>query len=128
MLSRAAFKLKLVNQTLVGTVDIDGSLLAAGNVKAPLTTALTILEARHAGNQPGIPLPLLQEGPGHSATQWTRSVCGVARDCVWPVDRRRPRVFILPVPLASTSLLTLELRQSRERSRRAGRRYQPHVR
>ena len=27
VLSRAAFKLKLVNQTLVGTVEIDGSLL-----------------------------------------------------------------------------------------------------
>src|SRR6185436_803998 len=40
VLSRAAFKLKLVDQTLVGTVEIDGSLLEKGNVKAPLTTGL----------------------------------------------------------------------------------------
>src|SRR5690349_11116403 len=31
VLSRAAFKLKLVDQTLVGTVEIDGSLLENGN-------------------------------------------------------------------------------------------------
>src|SRR5918996_4012692 len=43
VLTRASFKLKLVNQTLVGTVEIDGSLLQEGNVKAPLTTGLTIL-------------------------------------------------------------------------------------
>src|SRR6185503_8371020 len=63
VLTRAAFKLKLVNQTLVGTVEIDGSLLQNGNVKAPLTTGLTILEAKQAGNS----LPLLQEGPAHAA-------------------------------------------------------------
>ena len=39
VLSRAVFKLKLENQTLVGTVEIDGALLAKGPVKAPLTTA-----------------------------------------------------------------------------------------
>src|SRR5690348_6286373 len=43
VLSRAAFKLKLVDQKLVGSVDIDGSLLEKGNIKAPLTTGLTIL-------------------------------------------------------------------------------------
>jgi P pilus assembly chaperone PapD len=46
VLSRAVFKLRVENQTLVGTVDIDGSLLAKGSVKTPLTTALTILEAK----------------------------------------------------------------------------------
>ena len=55
VLSRAVFKLRVENQTLVGTVDIDGSLLAKGSVKTPLTTALTILEAKQSGN----PLPLL---------------------------------------------------------------------
>src|SRR5688572_3235872 len=49
VLTRASFKLKLVNQTLVGTVEMDGSLLQEGNVKAPLTTGLTILEARRSG-------------------------------------------------------------------------------
>ena len=64
VLSRAAFKLKLVNQTLVGTVEIDGSLLEDGNVKAPLTTGLMILEAKQTSNPS---LPLLLEGPAHAA-------------------------------------------------------------
>ena len=46
VLSHAVFKLHVENQTLVGTVDIDGSLLEKGAVKTPLTTALTILEAK----------------------------------------------------------------------------------
>jgi hypothetical protein len=106
VLSRAAFKLKLVNQTLVGTVEIDGSLLQNGNVKAPLTTGLTILEAKQAGN----PLPLLQEGPAHAAIlngpgPFAVSL-GIASGLT--IDAGRAS-FILPVPLASTSLLTLEL-------------------
>ena len=62
-LSRAAFKLRVVDQSLLGTVDIDGALLQKGSVKVPLTTGLTILEAKQAGS----PLPLLQEGPTHAA-------------------------------------------------------------
>src|SRR5688572_28018146 len=106
VLSRAAFKLKLVNQTLVGTVEIDGSLLHNGNVKAPLTTGLTILEARQAGN----PLPLLQEGSSHAAIltgpgPFAVSL-GIASGLI--IDAGRAS-FVLPVPLASSSLLTLEL-------------------
>ncbi|HET7113513.1 MAG TPA: carboxypeptidase-like regulatory domain-containing protein [Pyrinomonadaceae bacterium] len=106
VLSRAVFKLKLVNQTLVGTVEIDGSLLQNGNVKAPLTTGLTILEARQAGN----PLPLLQEGPSHAAIlsgpgPFAVSL-GVASGLT--IDAGRAS-FVLPVPLATSSLLTLEL-------------------
>ena len=106
VLSRAAFKLKLVDQTLVGTVEIDGSLLEKGNVKAPLTTGLTILEARQSTN----PLPLLREGPGHAAIlsgpgPFALSL-GIASGLT--IDAGRAS-FVLPVPLASTSLLTLEL-------------------
>src|SRR5215208_3787318 len=57
VLSHAVFKLRVENQTLVGIVSIDGALLEKGSVKTPLTTALTILEAKQATN----PLPLLQE-------------------------------------------------------------------
>jgi len=106
VLSRAAFKLKLIEQTLVGTVTIDGSLLESGSVKAPLTTGLTILEAKQSGN----PLPLLQEGAAHAAIlsgpgPFAVSL-GVASGLT--IDAGRAS-FILPVPLASSSLLTLEL-------------------
>src|SRR4029078_10400108 len=48
VLSHAVFKLRVEKQTLVGTVDIDGALLAQGPVKTPLTTGLTVLEAKQA--------------------------------------------------------------------------------
>ncbi|HEU4710381.1 MAG TPA: carboxypeptidase-like regulatory domain-containing protein [Pyrinomonadaceae bacterium] len=106
VLSRAAFKLKLVDQKLVGSVDIDGSLLEKGNIKAPLTTGLTILDARQAGS----PLPLLLEGPSHAAIlsgpgPFAVSL-GIASNLT--IDAGRAS-FVLPVPLASSSLLTLEL-------------------
>ncbi|HKR14986.1 MAG TPA: carboxypeptidase-like regulatory domain-containing protein [Pyrinomonadaceae bacterium] len=106
VLSRASFKLKLVDQTLVGTVEIDGSLLEKGNVKAPLTTGLTILEARQSTN----PLPLLREGSAHAAIlngpgPFAVSL-GIASGLT--IDAGRAS-FVLPVPLASSSLLSLEL-------------------
>jgi hypothetical protein len=110
VLSRAAFKLKLVNQTLVGTVEIDGSLLQDGNVKAPLTTSLTILEARRSGTAAANPLPLVQEGPAHAAILNGPGPFGVSLGIAsgLTIDAGRAS-FVLPVPLASTSLLTLEL-------------------
>ena len=50
VLQRAVFKLRVENQTLAGTVDIDGALLQSGAVKTPLLTGLTILEATQARN------------------------------------------------------------------------------
>ncbi|HEU4766932.1 MAG TPA: carboxypeptidase-like regulatory domain-containing protein [Pyrinomonadaceae bacterium] len=106
VLSHASFKLRLVDQKLVGTVDIDGSLLQQGNIKAPLTTGLTIIEARQVGS----PLPLLLEGPSHAAIlsgpgPFAVSL-GIASNLT--IDAGRAS-FVLPVPLASSSLLTLEL-------------------
>ena len=110
VLSRAAFKLKLVNQTLVGTVEIDGSLLQDGNVKAPLTSSLTILEARRSGSASANPLPLIQEGSAHAAILNGPGPFGVSLGIAsgLTIDAGRAS-FVLPVPLASTSLLTLEL-------------------
>jgi hypothetical protein len=106
VLSRAVFKLRVENQTLVGTVDIDGSLLAKGPVKTPLTTALTILEAKQSNN----PLPLLQEGPSHAAILNGPGLFAVSLGVAAPLTIEAGRAsFTLPVPLASSSILTLEL-------------------
>src|SRR5215813_276587 len=106
VLSRAVFKLRVENQTLVGTVDIDGSLLAKGSVKTPLTTALTILEAKQSNN----PLPLLQEGPQHAAILNGPGPFAVSLGVAAPLAIEAGRAsFTLPVPLASSSILTLEL-------------------
>jgi len=106
VLSRAVFKLRVENQTLVGTVDIDGSLLAKGSVKTPLTTALTILEAK----QSNLPLPLLQEGSSHAAILNGPGPFAVELGVAAPLTIEAGRAsFTLPVPLASSSILTLEL-------------------
>ncbi len=106
VLSHAVFKLRVENQTLVGTVDIDGSLLAKGSVKTPLTTALTILEAKQSIN----PLPLLREGPHHAAILSGPGPFAVSLGVAAPLTIEAGRAsFTLPVPLASSSTLTLEL-------------------
>src|SRR6185295_10801468 len=63
VLSRAAFKLRVADQSLTGALDIEGSVLEKGSVRVPLVSGLTILEAKQANS----PLPLLQEGRTHSA-------------------------------------------------------------
>lgn len=106
VLSHAVFKLRVENQTLVGTVDIDGSLLAKGAIKTPLTSALTILEAKQANN----PLPLLQEGASHAAILNGPGPFSVSLAVAAPLAIEAGRAsFMLAVPLASSSTLTLEL-------------------
>lgn len=106
VLSHAVFKLRVENQTLVGTVDIDGSLLEKGSVKTPLTTALTILEAKQSGN----PLPLLQEGYSHSAILNGPGPFAVSLSVAAPLAIEAGRAyFLLAVPLASSSKLSIEL-------------------
>ncbi len=75
-------------------------------MKAPLTTGLTILEARQAGN----PLPLLQEGSAHAAILNGPGPFAVSLSIAsaLTIDAGRAS-FVLPVPVASSSLLSLEL-------------------
>jgi carboxypeptidase family protein len=106
VLSHAVFKLRVENQTLVGTVDIDGALLEKGAVKTPLTAGLTILDAKQLGN----PLPLLQEGPFHAAILNGPGPFAVSLGVAAPMMIEAGRAsFILHVPLASSAILKLEL-------------------
>ena len=106
VLSHATFKLRVEKQTLVGTVEIDGSLLQSGAVKTPLTTGLTILEAK----QSGAPLPLFQEGPHHSAILIGPGPFAVSLGVAAPLTIEAGRAsFTLPVPLASSGILNLQL-------------------
>jgi hypothetical protein len=106
VLSHASFKLRVEKQTLVGTVDIDGSLLQVGPVKTPLTSGLTILEAKQANTA----LPLMREGPNHSAILIGPGSFAVSLGVAAPLTIEAGRAsFILPAPLASSGLLSLEL-------------------
>jgi hypothetical protein len=106
VLSHAVFKLRLEQQTLVGTVEIDGALLETGPVKAPLTTGLTVLEAK----QSGAALPLLQEGANHSAILIGPGPFAVSLAVAAPLTIEAGRAaFVLPVPLATSAILSLEI-------------------
>lgn len=106
VLSRAAFKLRVDDQSLTGVVDIDGALLEKGSIKVPLTTGLTILEAKQSNN----PLPLMQEGQTHAAILNGPGPFSVSLNVASALTVEAGRAsFIVPVPAASSSLLTLDL-------------------
>jgi hypothetical protein len=106
VLTRAVFKLRVEKQTLTGTVSIDGTSLNQGPVKAPLTTGLTILQA----DQLGHPLPLLLEGSSHAAILNGPGPFAVSLGVASALSIDAGRAsFLLPVPLAGSSLLSLEL-------------------
>jgi hypothetical protein len=106
VLTRAVFKLRVENQTLLGTVTIDGASLYKGPVKAPLTTGLMVVDATQSGN----PLPLLWESGSHAAILNGPGPFGVSLGVAsaLTIDAGRAS-FTLPVPSAGTSLLSLEL-------------------
>jgi hypothetical protein len=106
VLAHAAFKFRVEDQSLTGVVNIDGALLEKGSIKVPLTTGLTILEARQAKD----PLPLMQEGATHSAVLNGPGPFAVSLNVASALTVEAGRAsFIVPVPAASSSLLTLEL-------------------
>jgi hypothetical protein len=106
VLTRAVFKLRVEDQTLQGTVTIDGATLAKGPVKAPLLTGLTILQAEQSGN----PLPLLLEGSSHAAILNGPGPFAVSLGVATPLTIDAGRAsFTLPASLAGSSLLSLEL-------------------
>jgi hypothetical protein len=106
VLSRAAFKLRVEDQSFIGTVDIDGAVLVKGPVKVPLTSELTILEAKQSNN----PLPLMQEGSTHSAVLNGPGPFSVSLNVASALTVEAGRAsFIVPVPSASSGLLTLDL-------------------
>jgi hypothetical protein len=106
VLSRAAFNLRVEDQSLAGLVDIDGSVLEKGSVKVPLTSRLTVLEAKQSNS----PLPLLQEGPTHFAILNGPGPFAVSLNIASDLTIEAGRAsFTVQVPAASSSLLTLDL-------------------
>jgi hypothetical protein len=106
VLSRAAFKLRVEDQSLLGSVDIDGNVLVKGPVKVPLTNGLTVLEARQSGK----PLPLLQEGTIHATVLNGPGPFSVSLNLAAALTVEAGRAsFVVPVPPASSSVLTLDL-------------------
>jgi hypothetical protein len=81
-------------------------LLETGPVKTPLTTGLTVLDAKQSGTA----LPLLQEGTSHSAILVGPGPFAVSLGVAAPLTIEAGRAsFVLPVPLATSAILSLEI-------------------
>ena len=106
ILSRAAFKLRVSEESVLGTLDIDGDVLRKGQIKVPLITGLTVLDAQ----QQQKPLPLLQDGPSHAAVLGGPGSFSISMSVASPITAEAGRAsFTLPVPAAGSSLLSLDL-------------------
>lgn len=106
ILSRAAFNLRIENESAVGGLDIDGEVLQKGATKVPLVSALTILDARQSQK----PLPLLSEGATHFGIVNGPGPFSVSLNVATAltIDAGRA-VLMLPVPAAGSGLLTLDI-------------------
>ena len=106
VLNHSAFKLRVEDQSVVGSVEMTGEVLTNGSAKVPLTTGLTILEAKQAGS----PLPLMQEEQTHSAILRGPAAFAVSLDIASQLTVEAGRASIVfPVPSASSSVLSLDL-------------------
>src|SRR5262249_285016 len=106
ILKRADLKLRVANDDVLGSIQIEGETLSGNSAKVPLTTGVTILDARQ-GNRP---LPLLLDNgthvpllPGDS-----ESPVNLVAGFPWPIEPGRAS-FLLPVPAAGSVRLSLSV-------------------
>lgn len=106
VISRAAFKLNIDNETLAGTLDIEGEVLQKGPTKVPLAGGLAVLEAQQAQK----PIPLMQDGSTHTVVVTGPSAFAVSMKVASALTIEAGRAsFTLPVPPSGTALLSLEI-------------------
>src|SRR5882757_7332783 len=106
-LKRAELKLKVANETVLGTIQLQGEVLSKGVVKVPLASGMTILDA-HQEAQKGVPLEL--ENGTQTAVLPGPAEFSVTLDAALPlrIDAGRASVS-LPVPSAGSATLTLTI-------------------
>ncbi|HJQ25910.1 MAG TPA: carboxypeptidase-like regulatory domain-containing protein [Blastocatellia bacterium] len=106
VLSRAAFKLRLDNDSVVGALEIDGDVLQKGMTMVPLAAGLTITEALPTPK----PLPLLQDGAATATVIDGPGAFAVTLNVASPVTVDAGRAsFTLPVPRAASSIFSLDI-------------------
>jgi hypothetical protein len=103
-IKRVDMKLHVTNETVLGTLQLDGEVFSKGAAKVPLTTGLTILNARQEGKS----LPLEEEGSTSMAVLPGAAEFSVALDTGMPLAIEAGRAsFNLPVPSAGSVRLQL---------------------
>ncbi|HKD80039.1 MAG TPA: carboxypeptidase-like regulatory domain-containing protein [Candidatus Angelobacter sp.] len=105
-IKRADLKLSVTNDNVLGTIQMDGEVFSRNATKVPLTSGLTILNARQEGKS----LPLEQEGSTSTAILPGAAEFSVALETGLPLGIEAGRAsFILPVPAAGSVRLTLAI-------------------
>ena len=105
-IKRGDLKLRVANETVMGTVQLQGETFNRGETKVALTSGMTILDARQEGKG----LPLEQEGGTQTAILAGPAEFSVVLDTGLPLNIETGRAsFNLPVPSAGSVRLTLEV-------------------
>jgi hypothetical protein len=105
-IKRADVKLRVANETVMGTVQLQGETFHKGETKVALISGLTILDAHHEGKG----LPLEQENGIQTAILAGPAEFSVLLDAGLPLSIETGRAsFSLPVPSAGSVLLTLDV-------------------
>jgi Carboxypeptidase regulatory-like domain len=103
-IKRAELKLRVGNESVLGTVQLDGEVFTRGATKVPLTTGITVLDAHQEGRS----LPLEQEGGTHVAVLPGPAEFSVTLDAGLHLNLEAGRAsFSLPVPSAGSVRLSL---------------------
>jgi hypothetical protein len=104
ILKRADLKFRVSNDDVLGSVQLEGETLGAVAAKVPLTTGMTVLDARQGAR----PLPLLLDNGTHVAVLPGESEFSVNLDAGLPLAIETGRAsFVLPVPSAGSVRLVL---------------------
>ena len=104
VLKHADLKLRVVNNDVRGSIQFEGETLGSNVTKVPLTSGMTILDARHGTK----PLPLLLESGTHAAILPGESEFVVSVDAGLALAIETGRAsFTLPVPTAGSVRLSL---------------------
>lgn len=103
-MKRADLKFTVANESVQGTVHLQGEILHKGATKIPLTSGMAILDARQEGK--GLPLEL--ENGTHTAVITGPADFAVTLDAGLPLSIEAGRAsFNLPVPSAGSVRLAL---------------------
>ena len=103
-MKRADLKFTVQNESVQGTVQLQGEILRKGATKVALTTGLAILDARQEGK--GIPLEL--ENDTHTAVLSGPGEFALTLDAGLPLSTEAGRAYFnLPVPASGSARLNL---------------------
>ncbi len=103
-MKHADLKFRVTDESVQGTIQLQGEVLHKGATKVPLTTGMAILDARQEGK--GLPLEL--ENGTHTAVLPGPSEFAVTLDAGMPLSIEAGKAsFTLPTPSASSVRLSL---------------------